>query len=309
MTDTEFLELAMRHQDGALSAAETSAFETAMRADPAKRRLFTELQMRSMALHERFRQEAFRAEPAPRKHATWSTRPLTAMAAGLVIGLFSASIMWALSAPKATTERLFSLQNGGFEERRLERGFPRQTGLWSGDEAEIVAGGSEERQMLRFVNPGSDAADPSGRAISCDVFQMVDVRPLRSGLAADADAVLELSADFLDDLPDKNNSSVIFTAQLFLFSGDPAEAHAHWPHMIKEALASGAALVTTRGADHGRWRHATTRSLLPAEATYAVIQLAARPDLRPTKLDSLFVDNVRLTLKTQPALPVRLAQR
>jgi len=309
MNDTEFLELAMRHQDGVLSAAETSAFEAAMHADPAKRRLFTESQLRSMALHDRFRQEAFRLEPAPRKQTTWSTRPITAMAAGLVIGLFSASMMWALSAPKATTERLFSLQNGSFEEQRLERGFPRQTGLWSGDEAEIVAGGSDERQRLRFVNPGSDAADPNGRAISCDVFQMVDLRPLRAGLAADADAVLELSADFMDDLAANNTSSVTFTAQLFLFSGDPAEAHAQWPHMIKEALASGAALITTHDADHGRWRHAVTRSLLPADATFAVIQIAARPNLRPTQMDSLFADNVRLTLKTQPALPVRLAQR
>ena len=133
MNDTDFLELVMRHQDGTLSAAETSAFEAAMHADPAKRKLFTESQLRSMALHDRFRQEAFRIEPAPRKYTSWSARPITAMAAGLVIGLFSASIVWALSAPKATTERLFSLQNGSFEEKRLERGFPRQTGLWSGD--------------------------------------------------------------------------------------------------------------------------------------------------------------------------------
>ncbi len=39
-------------------------------------------------------------------------RPLAAAAAGLAFGLCSASIVWAIASPKATTERLFSLING-----------------------------------------------------------------------------------------------------------------------------------------------------------------------------------------------------
>jgi hypothetical protein len=46
---------------------------------------------------------------------------------------------------------------------------------------------------------------------------------------------------------------------------------------------------------------------MPSEADFAVIQLAARPNIRPALLESLYADDVRLTLKTQPALPVRLA--
>lgn len=310
MNDTVFLAQAMHYQDGVLTPDEVIAFETAMRDDPAKRQLFADTQVRSMALHDRFRQEAFHVGSAPKKKATWITRPIVAMAAGLVIGLFSASIVWAISSPKATTERLSSLVDGSFEQKAVGRGFPRHTGVWSGDESETIERtASDGRRVLRFVSPGADEADPEGRAISCDVFQIVDLRPLRAGLAPGADAVLELSARFLDDRPSNTKPSVTFTAQIFLFVGDPADMHAKWPLAAPEAIASGASLLTTLGGDAGIWRQGSTRVFMPREAEFAVIQLAARPNIRPAVLGALYADDVRLTLKTQPALPVRLAQR
>lgn len=303
MNDTDFLAQAMRYQDGVLTPDEVIAFEVAMRDDPTKRQLFAETQVRSMAMHDRFRQEAFRVEPAPKRKLTWITRPITAMAAGLVIGLFSASIVWAISAPKATTERLFSLLNGSFDENRLERGFPHRTGFWSGDEAAIRDG------QLRFIAPGSDSGDPTGRAISCDVFQLVDLRPLRHALSPDGDSVLELSADFLDARAPNSKPSVSFFGQLYLFAGDPGSLHQTWPQSIPEALASGSVQVTTLGSDAKGTRTLIAKCLIPAQADFAVIQIAARPNLRPAKLDGLSADNVKLTLKTQPTLPVRIVQR
>lgn len=309
MNDTDFLAQAMRYQDGVLKPDELDAFETAMRDDPSKRQLFADTQLRSMALHDRFRQEAFQGVadfsvciPAPNRF-TWMTRPITAMAAGLVIGLFSASIVWAISSPKATTERLFSLINGSFDEERLESGFPRQTGVWSGDEASIVDG------KLRFIAPGSDSGNPSGRAISCDVFQLVDLRPLRHTLSPEGDSVLELSADFFDARPRNTKPSVTFFCQIYLFQGDLASLHEVWPQTNAEALASGSAQVTTLGADARVVRTLTAKCLIPTQADFAVIQIAARPNLRPAKLESLFADDVKLTLKTQPNLPVRIVQR
>jgi hypothetical protein len=313
MNDTDFLHLLMRHQDGTLTPDEMTAFEAVMRDDPGKRQLFAETQLRSMALHDRFRQEAFQHDTDTPVCAlsrtdksvrfSWITRPITAMAAGLVIGLFSASIVWAISSPKATTERLFSLVNGSFEEERLESGFPRQTGVWSGDEASIADG------KLRFIAPGSDAGDPSARAISCDVFQLVDLRPLRHTLSPEGDSVLELSADFLDARPRNTKPSVTFFCQLYLFQGDPAGLHQSWPQSITDTLASGSAQVTTLGTDAKGTRTLTAKCLVPAEADFVVIQIAARPNLRPAKLDGLSADNVRLTLNTQPTLPVRIVQR
>jgi hypothetical protein len=308
MNDTDFLHLVMRWQDGVLPADEIAALEQAMRDDPAKRQLFAETQVRSMALQDRMRQEAFQSgcglsRTSEKKPFAWINRPMAALAAGLVIGLFSASMVWAIRLPRATNERLFSLRNGAFDENRLERGFPRQTGCWSGDEAAIREG------QLHFIAPGSDPGDPAGRAISCDVFQLVDLRPLRKALSPEGDSVLELSADFRDGRAPNTKPSTTFFCQLYLFQGDLKALHEVWPQSIPEALASGSAQVTTIGTDAQGMRTLTAKCLIPGEADFAVIQISARPNLRPARLDQLSADHVKLILKTQPHLPVRIVQR
>lgn len=245
------------------------------------------------------------SEPLQRRKWTgWlSWRPLTAAAAGIVFGMFCASLAWAVSSPRATSERLFSLINGSFDEARLVRGFPRQIGVWSGDEAAIADG------RLRFIKPESNSTDPQGRAIACDVFQLVDLRPLRPTRATEGNAVLELSARFADERPYNTKPSVTFFCQLYLFQGDPSQMHQSWPQGVPDALASGSAQVTTLGSDTKGSRQLTTRCLVPAEADFAVIQIAVRPNLRPAKLDGLFADDVTLMLKTSPDLPIRIVHR
>lgn len=313
MNDIDFTETIMRYQDGALSADETIALEKAMLADPAKCQLFSQSQLRSMVLHDRFRLQAFQRKTdtpvcdsirtGKSARLTWSTRSMASMAAGLAIGLFSATIVWAISSPKATTERLFSLINGGFDVDRLDSGFPTQTGLWSGDEAVMTDG------RLRFIAVGNDSNDPNAQAVSCDIFQLVDLRPLRHTLSLDGDSVLELSADFFDARPHNTKPSVTFFCQLYLFRGDPAALHPSWPQSIAGALSSGSTQVTTLGFDAKGKRTITAKCLIPAPADFAVLQIAARPNLRPAKLGPLFADNVKLMLKRQPSLPVRMVRR
>jgi len=310
MNDTDFLELAMRHQDGALSAAETSAFEAALRAEPAKRKLFTEAQLRSMVLHDRFRQEAFRRDLPEKQRRAWLTNPAAAMAAGLVSGLFCASLVWAVGAPIVTSERLHALVDGGFEYSRVEAGFPARTGVWSGDAVEISAGDtSHGGRQLRFISPQPDAANPNGRAISCDVFQLVDLRPLQAAQSKDGDAVLELSASFLDARPLNTRPSVTCFCKIYVFKGDPTKLRETWPLNITDAVASGIAEVTTLGGHTAAWKRVTAKCLVSAEADFAVVQLAALPNLRPSKLTSIYADDVQLTLRTPPSLPVRIVVR
>jgi len=163
--------------------------------------------------------------------------------------------------------------------------------------------------VLRFENPGGDAGNPEGPAISCDVFQLIDLRPLRSSLSGEGEAVLELSARFLDARPAGRKPSVTFFCQIYLFRGDPAMMHETWPMNLAESLSSGSAMVTTLGGGPADWKAITAKCLVPGDADFAVIQIAARPNLRPAKLESLFADDVKLTLKTHPTLPVRIVQR
>lgn len=243
-------------------------------------------------------------QPQTRKWSGWlSWRPLTAAAAGLVVGLFSASLVLAVGSPKVTSERLFSLVNGSSGDPPIGHGFPQQTGIWSGDEAAIVDG------KLRFITAEGDAGDLKGRAIACDVFRLVDLRSLKATSRSGGETVLELSASFLDSRPPNTNPSVTFFCQLYLFQGDPTQMHQTWPRCIPDALASGSAQVTTLGLDAKGARTLTARCLLPADADFAVAQLVARPNLRPAKLEGLFASDVMLTLKTAPQLPVQIVQR
>ncbi len=309
--NTDWNDLIQRHIAGLTTDDEAQRLSAALKADDTLADLYIrhiglELALEAKADSVEGTRELLASLPItePKRGFTWlSWRPLAAAAAGIIIGLFSASIVGAVSSPRTTTERLFSLINGGFEENRLKRGFPHQTGLWSGDEAAISNG------KLSFIAPESDPNDPNGRAIACDVFQLVDLRTLPRERSSEREAVLELSTTFLDARPHNSQPSVTFFCQLYLFHGDPGQMHQSWPQGIPEALASGSAQVTTLGTDAKGARHITARCLLPAEADFAVIQIAARPNLRPAKLESLFAADVKLTLKTSPELPTRIVQR
>lgn len=321
MNDTDFLALLMRHQDGALSPDEIAALEAAMRADASKRRLFAETQLRSLALHERFRQDAFRVM-APAKRSVWLkslvSRPFTAAAAGLVLGLFCASLAWAVASPRAvaTMARVFALADGSFEKMsgKVPLGFPKQTGVWSGDDSEVVNTGDampkEGVRMLRFVRAEGDENVPNSPANSCDVWQLVDLSGLRAE-AGDGDATLELSASFLDARKAKGGR-VLFSVRVYAFAGDPSQLHAEWPMAIKEAMAFGSASVDAWGGAPQKWKAATAKMMLPSGADFAVVQLVATKWTakgKAAEFGEQFADDVRLTLKTQPTLPVRVAQR
>lgn len=93
MDERQFLERAMGFQDGALSPDEIIAFENELRASPDRRRLFAEIQLRSMTLHERFRREAFQVQPEPTR-ITRFPRSTAWLAAAAALLLF-AGLGWA----------------------------------------------------------------------------------------------------------------------------------------------------------------------------------------------------------------------
>lgn len=149
--------------------------------------------------------------------------------------------------------------------------------------------------MLRFVKAEGDANAQDGRAMACDVFQLVDLRPLQANLSAVGDSRLELSANFLDTRPQNTKPSVSFFCQIFLLKGDAGSVYQTWPNNITEAIASGSAQVTALGGDGGAWRQLTAKSLMSAEADFAVVQISARPNLRVAMPPGLFVDDVKLS--------------
>jgi len=256
------------------------------------------------------------AFPSKHRLRRTGTPPWLAAAAGLVIGLFGASVVWAFANPKAvaTASRLFALVDGSFEKLtgRVASGFPSVFGVWSGDRAEIAESAAVEgRRALRFVQAGREPALPNDGAASCDVYQLVDLRSLK-GNSVGSEATLELSA-LVRDARVMPGVRLKFIARLYVFSGSPDALPAEWPLSQKDALSSGSSSFDTLGGAPQSWQPLTTKVLLPPQADFAVVHLVLHqtntpPDTVAT-FGEQFADDVRLTLKTQPALPVRLAQR
>lgn len=245
-------------------------------------------------------------------------RPWLAAAAGLMIGLLSASMVWALTSTKAvaTVSRLFTLADGSFEKGGgvIASGLPTTFGVWSGDRSEIVSEGgvapAEGTGVLRFLEAEREPALPAYGAAACDVFQLVDLSSLKSPGAND-DATLELSVRFRDSRAGKGEV-LNFFGRIILFSGDPGTIVPEWPFSQEKALATASVHVASEGRSPDTWHLGRAKVLMPAEADFAVVHIMVHePESQPGKkavFGEQYADDVRLTLTTQPPLPVRVAE-
>lgn len=242
-------------------------------------------------------------------------RNLIGLVVGLLIGIMSVSAVWAFASPKliAVSRTLATLNHGSFEDAGVSprRGFPVEFGQWGGDAVEVVQRGdlttTEGKRALRFVSALPDSTQPNAKALACDLYQLVDLSgPGVVKRENQQDVSLELTASFRDERPANSQPSVTFFCQLYLFRGDGRHIHERWPEAISEAAASGSVEVTTLGMSG--WRRIHARCFVPGDVDFAVIHVAARPNLRVPMPEGLFVDHVRLDTKVQPVLPVQIAR-
>jgi len=235
---------------------------------------------------------------------TW--RPLTAAAAGIVLGMLCTSVVFGYSMPRLA-QRVFELANPEFElgTGKLPSGLPRRVGIWSGDEVEIIVRPdlkpSEGAQVLRFVKAEiQEGLVRSAR--SCDVFQLIDLRSLRDHIKPGEEAALELSADFLD-ARGAPGPTVRFACALMLFAGDPAELHTDWPAALDDILSAGKDQIDCGDGLAGRWHRLTARCVFPLGADFALLRVnVAQVNPVPVEFGQQFADNVKLVLKTHRAL-------
>lgn len=320
-------DLIQRHIAGTLTGNEATVLQTRLKADTDLRRLYLHYMNLDVALEAQAGSrdrviDLLRAAPLTQNKPAgrWlSWRPLTAAAAGIVFGMFCTSVVFGYVMPRAvaTASLLFALVDGSFEKQsgRLPSGLPTQFGVWSGDESEVVEKASMDakdgKRALRFVRAEREPTLPNHGAVSCDVYQLVDLRSLKSD-AALGDATLELSVQFLDGR-ELAGEPMKFICGVSVFAGSPEAILAEWPLTQKESLASGSGSLDSEGGSPRSWHLVTTKILLPPQADFAVVNLVVHKPKTPSGTEVLFgaqfADEVRLTLKTQPTLPVRIAQR
>jgi hypothetical protein len=256
----------------------------------------------------------------------WGRRwnPLAAAAAGLVFGLFGASLVWGYVGSMA--HRVTTLLAESFESGAPPQvtGFPVKPGVWSGDFSEVVGEfrgvrPEEGRKMLRFRQ-----ADYEGKPVRdgyvADLFRLVDLRG--TGVTA-GEASLAVEAHFAalsqGELQGLNCGMTIYALDslppegmrddLFLKRASAGFTETSEPDFEPRILAS-----TTRSekapSDGRTWCPVRSELRLPADARYGLIHLRmhlrgshAAEVPKPVVFEGAFLDDIRVTLTQSPAHP------
>lgn len=262
---------------------------------------------------------------APRS-AWLQWRPLVAAAAGLAIGLFSATVVAAYVGAQAA--RAIPLLHEGFESGPPPQvtGMPIEPGQWSGDYAEVVgqhqgvkpaSGG----RMLRFLR-----ADYEGKPVRdgyvADLFRIIDLGSAEYGVAR-GDAWVSVEARFRS-LPKDGLGKVRCGVTVHALDALPAKGERH--DLFLKALEASAAGADISGAGAnilatssrhevlpaagGSWLVARNELRVPAGTRYFMIHLHEsladlwkNKDAQPVQFEGLFLDDIRVTLTHRPPLP------
>lgn len=260
------------------------------------------------------------AEPLNRMNDRWfSWRPLTAAAAGILFGLFSASIVLGFGFAGRSLEKVVSLLRESFESgpAPLVTGIPQELNLWSGDYSEIVEkhegvkpkDGTKMVRLLRSDYDGRLSSKPSRQG---DLMRVVDVRPFLREVNG-GELVITLSALFnaVPFLAGERYDGVVSLYALGQL-GFTEES------LLEDALAHSVGLCRPLDRDPATWQSASARLLLPPGTEMVLLKVSFSP--MPLGGESLFplpdhitfaghfVDDVRASIRIRNAAPNHRSQ-
>jgi hypothetical protein len=301
---TNWHDLIQRYISGTITEAETEALEQQLKTDAALRdwyldalnldsalELTAEAAELVLSLPVPFSQRAL--TPAGATSTRWfAWRPLTAAAAGLVIGLFSASMVFGFGVVRSL-ERVVSLFQESFESgpAPLVTGMPQELNLWSGDYSEIVetyegvkpAQGKKMARVLRSNFEGKTSSKPSRQG---DLMRVVDVRPFL-GESNGGEVVITLSA-LCNAAPFPEAEHYDGVVYLYALGqlGSTEES------LLEDALAHSHGGCRSLDRDPATWQRASARLLLPPGTERVLLKVSFTPVPASAKNLSLLPDHV-----------------
>jgi len=313
-------DLISRHTDGLITPDEHRDLAAALEADSEARRLWflrNDIDLGLAASAEQNRSEIVVPEPAAfagERPRAASIAGLTMALAGIAIGIFGASAVWALALPglgaAGTTIPVLaeSFEKGQSKTMPgLPRGLDDPDGdLWRGDDASVVmamqkvdpAAGS---RMLRFER-ATHAGENSPKSAWSDVYRLVDARPFI--LMAEAQPVTaRLAADFTM-AADACGPDEKYSASVHLYAFDKDISDAPKPLALEwvreNCVASGMKKVPLECGQRG-WQRVTVDASLPPEVKFVLLHVSAvrdypKPTSEPAIFAGHFLDDVNLEL-------------
>lgn len=294
---------------------------TLLRENADARSTMARLMVDEQALISRLRDDSIVAllEPAPaaetpqRTSTRWlAWRPLTAAAAGLVIGMFCTSVVFGFGV--RSLEKVVSLFQESFESgpAPLVTGMPQEANLWSGDYSEVVeryedvkpAQGTKMVRMLRSDFEGKASSMPNRQG---DLSRIIDVRSFMRD-ANGGEFVMTLSALFnAGPFPDSQRYDGVVALYALGELGSTEES------LMEDALAISNGSCNSMDRDPATWQTASTRLLLPTGTKFVMLKVSFRrwpkgsgdqpslPDLMT--FAGHFVDDLRASIRIRNAAP------
>ncbi len=238
-----------------------------------------------------------------------SWRPLTAAAAGIVLGMFCTSMLFAYAVPRLQplVNHALALANAGFEESVAPTpdGVPVRYALWSGDFAEIVEAQQgirprEGRRMLRFLRSDSTVSPEPEKNFHGNLYQVVDMRSYRNEIA-DGQASVDWSAWF-NWVPGDGEKGMKFMTSVWAFTGDTSILPVNWKDHLYLETAKNSRTINVDDTPQ-QWRQIAGRMIVPPDTDFLVIELKAMPNspaqgVGPYRFSGCFADDVQLILQT-----------
>ncbi len=322
MNDERLDYLIDQHLTGGMSAEERRELEEHLLHSAADRTRFWQLADTHVLLHEGIQQKL--AEPAatqPRvdSHKTphhvkprslWlQWRSLTAAAAGGVFGMLCTSVVFAYATPKFVRSAVSRLWTESFEHGTTATlpGLPRESGVWSGDDAHVVATEPgikplSGEKMLRFVS-ATFLGENAKQSAWGDIYRLVDLQ----GKVDDAKSVLSLSASF-DAVKFPAGEEYLCSVELCALESDLTEAPLPLTLPWFRENSAATALRKFPMMGDGMWQEASVEVPVSPQTRFVLVHLAVMrtkpfPPSEPVQFGGHYLDDVQLELRTQPNTP------
>ena len=303
--ERELDDLLNKYLDGNLSEVDARALSTEIEESAEVRERYWELasihgmveqSMQSASLRATTGRES--AEPETSPIASGFSRIKTGIA-GLAIGVFSASVVWAFKLPQDNQPqpKIQEIVSEGFEnpEQNFKRRFPLEAGKWFGDISLIsadqaISSASGVRVAQFLDNPKAKFAY-ARYLIDLDEYAKPGQNHSRS---------VRVEASFFASNPDESS---VFQIRLAAFSQEPQEVRPIWNDqevLFDQVLQHVGRNHITKPGQDSEWHKLGASLEIPPGTRSVVISLGAGMVDSNADKSNHYLDDVRVSLVDSP---------
>ena len=302
--DTDWNDLTQRHLAGIASPEEATTLEEALKTDADLRSLYVDYANLDMALGASAEAakalQEVQALPVSaldrNSRPLWPLRPAAAVAAGLLLGVLTSSVVWAVTAPKIpqVTRINVPLVDPGFEEvtTPVPAVIPRALNRWNGDDSHTVS--AEDSPVKPKQGRFMMKMQPVEQRRYSRIEQIVDVRHL----VLSSGGTVEFSAStFCDGAV--NQTKMILVLRAFTIGSEEISGSTE---KLDDQVTSEARKTVFIPPGSTDWHTGNLRMDLPENTKTLVFAIAAIDLPEASKGSSRYIDDIKATIvTTRPA--------